>query len=66
MIGHNMIPSAVGCVIVQQYSSATFSSLRFYLRKEKVGAFQKCIISISSPFFVTLLKKCVSFELRHK
>jgi hypothetical protein len=46
------------CVISQQYSSATFFSLRFHLGKEKVGAFQQCIISVSSPLFVTLLKVC--------
>ena len=33
------IPAA--CVIVQEYSSATFLSFRYHSRKEKCGAFQK-------------------------
>jgi hypothetical protein len=34
------------CVIAEHYSSATCVSLRFYSRKKKCGAFQKCYFNL--------------------
>jgi hypothetical protein len=48
---HTGTRSAAVCVIAQQYSSATFVSLRFRFRKEKFGArFKDFIIAISYFF----------------
>jgi hypothetical protein len=44
---HDPPPGRLCYLPAVAYSSATFFSLRFRLRKGKVGAFQKCIISIS-------------------
>jgi hypothetical protein len=56
MIGSSL--TAPPTVVAQQYSSATFASLRFRFHKEKSGAFKKFYF-----FFLSLLLK-VSFSLR--
>ena len=49
--GRNAISRAVRA-IAQQYSSATFVSLRFYYRKENLGAsFRNIISTFVTPFF---------------
>jgi hypothetical protein len=45
-------------VIAQQYSPATFVSLPFHSRKEKLGAFKKYYCSIFCFF-----KKCLESEI---
>jgi hypothetical protein len=50
------------CVIAQQYSPATFVSLRFHFRKEKFGARFKCVTMsfftrfTSSTYDISLLE----------
>jgi hypothetical protein len=44
--------------IAQQHSPATFFSLPFHSRKEKLGAFKKCYFSIFCLFF-----KCFKSEI---
>jgi hypothetical protein len=48
------------CVIAQHYSSDTFVLLRFYSRKEKLGAFHQCYYFNSFIF-----KICISLKLRN-
>jgi len=47
------------CVIAQQYSSATFVSLRFHYRKKKFVRFSKILFQC-----FTSLKRCVCLKLR--
>jgi hypothetical protein len=53
------------CVIAQQYSSATFVSLRFHSRKEKFGAlYENVTISIFKLFLNFVSPKMCNFKLR--
>ena len=47
------------CVIAQQYSPATFVSLRFHFRKEKYGARFKCV---TMSFLLVLHWVCMTFR----
>jgi hypothetical protein len=51
------------CVIAQQYSSATFVSLRFHSRREKFGKIRKCYYINFTYFLQNWVRKLRNLKL---